>query len=648
MAILKKTIDDAAVAGQRVIVRVDFNVPLDKKTGVITDDKRIKAALPTIEHLVREGARVILVSHLGRPKGFDPAFSLKPAAERLSELLAKPVVLAADVIGDDAKAKVEAMRDGDVVMLENVRFHSEETKNDRAFAQALASFGDLYVNDAFGTAHRAHASTAGLANFLPAVSGYLIEKEIEVMAGALARPEKPFVAILGGAKVSDKIGVIENLLNKVDTLIIGGGMAYTFFAARGWPVGKSISEPDKIDLAKSLMEQAAEKGVNLLLPVDTVVTRDFAADAEYRTVPSDSIGDDEMGMDIGEKSIEIFVKAIDGAKMIVWNGPMGVFEFDNFANGTRRLAEAVAGSGGVSIIGGGDSAAAVERLGFADKVSHISTGGGASLELLEGRVLPGLDVLDDKDPRRLFVAGNWKMNNGLPAEAGTLISDLHGRLADADAKVVVAPPFTALPAALERTAYTNIAVAAQDGHFEDKGAYTGEVALSMIADLGIRYVILGHSERRAMFGDTDTVVEKKVNKALSLGLRPILCVGESLAEREAGQTTDVVGRQLAAALANVDAKKMHFVVIAYEPIWAIGTGKVATEAEAEEVCAFIRTYLTERYGEKTAAETKILYGGSVNAGNAKGLFATANIDGALVGGASLKAADFAAIAKGGQ
>ena len=644
----KRTIDDIDVRGKRVIVRVDFNVPLDQSTKEITDDKRIVAALPTIRHLIEGGAKVILVSHLGRPKGFEEKFSLAPVAKRLGELLEKEVVLAKDVIGDDAELQVSKLKDGDVLLLENVRYHSEETKNARDFAKKLASFADLYVNDAFGTAHRAHASTAGLANFLPAVSGYLIEKELQVMGGALADPESPFVAILGGAKVSDKIGVIENLLNKVDTLIVGGGMAYTFFAARGWSVGKSLCEHDKIELAKALMDKASEKGVNFLLPVDTVVTSEFAADAAFETVPSDSIGDDQMGMDIGEKTIRIFSDALKGAKTVVWNGPMGVFEFDNFANGTKKIAEAVASTGGVSIIGGGDSAAAIEKLGFADKVSHISTGGGASLELLEGRTLPGIDVLDDKDPRRLFVAGNWKMNKGLPAEAEKLAGELVSLLPEVDARVVIAPPFTAVPATLQKTAYTSLSVAAQDGHPEDKGAFTGEVSLRMLADLGLNYVILGHSERRAMFGDSDQVVKEKVNKALSLGLRPILCCGESLAEREAEKTMQIVRGQLEAALADVDEKQMHFVVVAYEPIWAIGTGKVASDEQAEEVCADIRQFLTERYGETVAAETKILYGGSVNKDNAKGLFAQPNIDGALVGGAALKAEDFSVIAKGGQ
>ncbi|MBO4604309.1 MAG: phosphoglycerate kinase, partial [Clostridiales bacterium] len=406
----KKNVEDLNVTGKKVIVRVDFNVPLDKD-GNITDDKRIKGALPTIKYLVDNNAKVILVSHLGRPKnGPEAKFSMKPAADRLAELIGKPVTLAADVIGEDAKAKAAALQDGEILMLENVRFHKEETKNDPKFAAELASMAELYVNDAFGTAHRAHASTAGLANFLPSASGYLIQKEIDFIGGALSDPKRPFVAILGGAKVSDKIGVITNLLDKADTIIIGGGMAYTFIGAKGGTVGNSLFEADKVELAKELMAKAEEKGVKLLLPEDTVVATEFAADAESKVVPSMEIPDGWEGLDIGPKTIETFSAAIKEAKTIIWNGPAGVFEFDKFAVGTEALAKAIAETDAISIIGGGDSAAAIEKLGYADKVSHISTGGGASLEYIEGKVLPGIDCLNDKKIDRTFAAGNWKMN----------------------------------------------------------------------------------------------------------------------------------------------------------------------------------------------------------------------------------------------
>ena len=394
-ALGKKTVEDINVAGKTCLVRCDFNVPV--KEGVITDDKRIREALKTIKYLKEQGAKVILCSHMGRPKGeFNMKYSLVPVQKRLEELLGCPVAMASDVIGEDAKAKAAALKDGEVMLLENLRFHKEEEKNAPEFAKELASMAEIYVNDAFGTAHRAHASTAGVADYLPAVCGYLIQKEIEIMGTALENPKRPFVAILGGAKVSDKIGVIENLIDKVDTLVIGGGMAYTFFKAKGYEVGKSICEDDKVELAKELMAKAEAKGVNFLLPVDTVVGDDFKEDCNFKTVDSKEIPADWQGLDIGEKSRELFNDAIVNAGTVVWNGPMGVFEMPEFAKGTKAVAKSVAESGAISIIGGGDSAAAVEQLGYADKMTHISTGGGASLEFLEGLELPGIAALNDK------------------------------------------------------------------------------------------------------------------------------------------------------------------------------------------------------------------------------------------------------------
>ncbi len=391
----KKTIEDIDVAGKRVLVRCDFNVPL--ADGNITDDKRIREALPTIKYLCENGARVILCSHMGRPKGeFNPEFSLSPVAKRLSTLLSKPVTLATDVIGEDAKGKAAALKNGDIMLIENVRFHKEEEKNDPAFSKELASLAEIFVNDAFGTAHRAHSSTTGVADYLPAVCGYLIQKEIKIMGGALSDPKRPFVAILGGAKVSDKIGVINNLIEKVDTLIIGGAMAYTFKKALGYTIGTSLCEEDKIELARSLVKKAEEKGVAFLLPVDNKVGDRYAPDCDSMFTDNGNIPDGYMGLDIGPKTQVLFSDAIKSAGTVIWNGPMGVSEWDNFACGTRAVATAVANSGAVSIIGGGDSAAAIEKLGFADKMTHISTGGGASLEFLEGLVLPSIACLLDK------------------------------------------------------------------------------------------------------------------------------------------------------------------------------------------------------------------------------------------------------------
>ncbi len=395
----KKSVEDINVMGKRVLVRCDFNVPMED--GRITDDNRIVGALPTIKYLLAHNARVILCSHMGRPKGeFNPKYTLAPVAKRLSELLGKDVALAADVVGPDAQAKATALKDGEVLLLENVRFHKEEEKNDPAFAKQLASLAEIYVNDAFGTAHRAHASTAGVADYLPAVCGYLIEKEISVMGGALNNPTRPFVAILGGAKVADKLKVIENLLTKVDTLIIGGGMAYTFLAAQGKGIGTSLYDAEKLDYCKDMLKKAEEKGVKLLLPVDTVVASAFPdpidAPVETEIVCSSAIPADKMGLDIGPKTRELFAEAAKTAKTVIWNGPMGVFENDALAKGTIAVAAALAESDATTIVGGGDSAAAVEKLGFADKITHISTGGGASLEFLEGLELPGIACLNDK------------------------------------------------------------------------------------------------------------------------------------------------------------------------------------------------------------------------------------------------------------
>ena len=393
----KKTIMDVDVAGKKILLRCDFNVPQDKATGAITSDKRIVAALPTIKYLLDQGAAVIACSHLGKPKGeWKEKLSLAPVAVRLSQLLGQEVIFAKDVVGDDAKAKAAALQGGQIMLLENLRFDPREEKNDPSFAKELADMAELYVSDAFGSVHRAHASTAGVAAFLPAVSGLLVAKELEIMGGALNDPKRPFVAVLGGAKVSDKIGVINNLLERADTIVIGGGMAYTFAKAQGGSIGKSLCENDKLDYALEMIEKAKKNGVKLLLPIDTVAVDNFSNDAKRMVVSTMAIPDDYEGMDIGPETTKLFCDAVKGAGTVVWNGPMGVFEFENFAAGTRAMAQALADSGAVTIVGGGDSAAAVEQMGFADKITHISTGGGASLEFLEGLELPGVACLLDK------------------------------------------------------------------------------------------------------------------------------------------------------------------------------------------------------------------------------------------------------------
>lgn len=396
----KNVITDLDVTSKRVIVRVDFNVPMSKsEVGKITDNARILAALPTINYLIENKAKVILLSHLGRPKGeAKKEFSLEPVAKELSRLLNKEVkFLQSDLVVDDnVKNKVLNLQDGEVALLENTRFRPEETKNIDNFSKELSSLGDIYINDAFGTSHRAHCSNVGLCKFLPSAVGFLVEKEISIMGKALSNPERPFVAILGGAKVSDKITVIENLIEKVDSIIIGGGMAFTFLKSLGYSVGKSLLEEDKIDLAKDLYEKAKSKNVNMLLPVDVVVSKEFSNDSDFKTVTIDSIEEDYMGLDIGYKTVELFSDEIKKAKTVVWNGPMGVFEMPNFAKGTFEIAKAIAETDSISIIGGGDSASAAEKSGYKDKITHISTGGGASLEFLEGKILPGIDAIDNK------------------------------------------------------------------------------------------------------------------------------------------------------------------------------------------------------------------------------------------------------------
>ena len=392
----KKTVKDIDLRGKKVFIRCDFNVPMDENQN-ITDNRRIVAALPTIKYLIEQNCKIILASHLGRPKGeFKPEFSLAPVAKELSRLLGQEVLMAKDVIGESAKTLAANLQEGQVMLLENVRFHREETDNDPEFAKELASMAEVFVNDACGTAHRAHASTEGISHYLPSVSGFLIEKELKFLGDALNNPERPFVAILGGAKVSDKIGVIDSLLEKVDTLMIGGGMAYTFFKAQGYEVGNSLCEPDKCDLALSLMNKAKEKGVKFLLPVDTKIGKEFKPDTESKTVAWTEIPEGWEGFDIGEKTIEMFKDELKSAKTVVWNGPLGLFEFDQFAIGTNAIAHALAELDATTIIGGGDSAAAVEKAGLADKMTHISTGGGASLEFLEGKKLPGIECLQDK------------------------------------------------------------------------------------------------------------------------------------------------------------------------------------------------------------------------------------------------------------
>lgn len=637
----KKTVRDLDVAGKKVLVRVDFNVPLNDK-GEITDDTRITASLPTIQYLLEQKAAVILMAHLGRPKGqVKPELSLAPVAKHLGKLLGKKILFAPDCVGEAAQAAASKLKPGHILLLENLRFHKEEEKNDMEFAEKLASLADLYVNDGFGVSHRAHASVEGVTHFLPAAAGFLLEKEIQYVGQAVTNPLHPFVAIIGGAKVSDKIGVISNLLDKVDTLLIGGGMANTFLAAQGYKMGKSLVEEDKLDLAKELLAKAKKNKVNMLLPTDLVMAVAFAPDAEHVTEKVKNLNQAYMALDIGAETSKAYAEALADAKMIVWNGPMGVFEMDAFCKGTEAVAKAVAKSRATSIVGGGDSVAAIEKLGLAKRITHISTGGGASLEYLEGKVLPGVAALDDL--RRKMIAGNWKMHKTV-SEAVELAEDIVMETNGTLNEVVIFPPFTALETVADAIDGKHVGYGAQDLHWEDKGAFTGAVSGAMIADICAEYVLVGHSERRTIFGENEKIVASKIIAAYRNGLKPMLCVGENLAEREAGKTARKINMQLKSALRVISAEDAENLVVAYEPIWAIGSGKAATPEDALEVCTLIREKIGKIFTPDIARKVRILYGGSVNEKNAAS-FNLSGIDGVLVGGASLKADTFAAIVR---
>ena len=633
------TVKDADLKGKRVLIRVDFNVPV--KNGVVTDATRIKAALPTINYILDGGASLVVMSHYGRPKGQkNMDFSMAPIRAEFEKLLGKPVKLAPDVIGEEVEKEVKALKPGEVLLLENVRFYPDEEKNGEEFAKTLASYGDLYVNDAFGTAHRAHASTEGVSHFLPAYAGFLIEKEVKFMAPLLENPEHPFVAVIGGSKVSSKISVLESLVKTCDTIVIGGGMAYTFLKVLGHSVGTSLVEDDYQETAKAFLAAAEKKGVKVILPVDHVCADKFDENATPVAVDSVDIPEGLMGLDIGPKTVALIVSEMKSAKNVVWNGPMGVFEFSAFAKGTEAVAKALAESDAISVVGGGDSVAAINKFGLASQISHVSTGGGASLEFLEGKVLPGIKALE-KQGRRPYIAGNWKMNL-VPSEAKKYAAELAAAYKEsgADCKCMIACPFVDLPGVVEAVKGSDIIVAAENMADHKSGAYTGEVSPLMLQDLGVNTVILGHSERRQYYGENNEVVNGKVLLALECGMDVDLCVGETLEEREGGKLEEVLTAQLEVGLKGVKPEEMAKITIAYEPVWAIGTGKTATPEDADNAHAFIRETVARLYSKDIAEKLIIQYGGSVKAENVKALMAKENIDGALVGGASLSVDKF--------
>jgi triosephosphate isomerase len=665
-----KTVKTVDLKGKRIIMRVDFNVPM--KDGVVQDDTRIVAAIPTIKYIIAQGARTItLMSHLGDPskdaekakakaekdgKSFDLDKYIKgkhrmaPVADYLQKKLGKiaPVVFAGEDGCFNKKAFIDGQKPGTVIMLENTRFHKEETAKDAKdrdrLAKALAEYGDIFVNDAFGTAHRDHASTASIAKFIPvSVAGFLMEKEVNYLEPIVTNPAKPLIAIIGGAKVSSKIAVLESLLKNAAALVIGGGMAYTFLKAQGKKIGKSLVEDDQIDTAKKILEAAKKAGVEIVLPLDHIGAEKFDAASKPVAVAAVNIPDKLLGMDVGPKTIAKYKQVISKAKTIVWNGPVGVFEFDAFATGTEAIAKLVADStakGVITVVGGGDSVAAVNKFKLASKMSHVSTGGGASLELLEGRKLPGIEVTRGRD---YFIAGNWKMHM-TRAEAAALAKALVKSLKNGKHKYLAAPSFTALETVGGILKGSNILLGAQNCAAEEQGAHTGEVSVLQLKDLGVDAIILGHSERRHTYKEDDALINKKVNLALKHGFEVILCVGETLEEREKGKVEAVCKGQTEKGLKDVTPEELAKVTIAYEPVWAIGTGKTATPDDAQAVHKFVRGVVEKLYGSQAARQIVIQYGGSVKPENAAQLMAMEDIDGALVGGASLKAETFTPIA----
>ncbi len=635
------SVKDVSVAGRRVLVRVDFNVPLTESDAV-ADDSRIRAALPTIRFLSESGAKTILVSHLGRPGGRPvPDLSLRPVVRRLSQLLDTEIPLLEDVTGRRVKRAVDGMEPGDIVFLENVRFHPGETENDPRLARDLATLADIYVNDAFGTAHRMHASTYGVAEYLPGVIGLLMEREIETLSHLREGPESPYVAVLGGAKISDKLTVCRELLNKVDALILGGGLANNFLLCLGYSVGNSLVEPEMIPEVRSVIAEAASKDVDLLMPIDVVVTEVISPGAKTKVVSSSEVPRDWSIVDIGPRTAARYVEKLREARTVFWNGPMGIFEISEFSEGTKRIAESIARLAGArTVVGGGESVEAIARLRLADSIDFVSTAGGAALSFLAGRQLPSLQVLQRPEgERRVWIGGNWKMNTRRD-EARQLARDIVAGYDGGSTDIVLFPPHPFVESVGEQLAQTAVGLGGQDSHWEDTGAFTGGVSALMLRSIGARTVLVGHSECREHFGDDDDRVHGKLAATLEAGMSAVLCVGETLIEREEGDHLETVTRQLEVALKDVPRNSSRKLVVAYEPVWAIGTGRPALPRDIDAMTSHIRAELRRLMGPGAAARIRVVYGGSVTPGNIRELMDLPEVDGALVGGASLRADSF--------
>lgn len=637
------SIRDLKTGGKRIFLRADLNVPIED--GRVLDDTRIRSVLRTIRHLIEQGSPIVLASHLGRPKGkMDPRYSMKPVAEKLREMLSETRILFAhDCVGKRVEAMAAGLAPGEILVLENLRFHPEEEANDPKFSKQLAALGDIYVNDAFGTSHREHASMVGIPEIMGGgYVGFLVEQELRVFGELVRHPRKPYTVILGGVKVSDKVALIEHVLPKLDNLIVGGAMAFTFYRAMGLETGKSIVEEDRIQTAKDIIIAAEERGVNLLLPLDIVCAPSAEEGKNAKVFRFDELPGDMAGFDIGPETVGLFQKTMMDSKTIVWNGPMGLFEVPPFDVGTRKLAAFMADAtsyGAAAVVGGGDSMRAVREAGVADQITHVSTGGGASLKLLQGEELPALEHLKI-DGVKPIIGANWKMNGTyeMGMDYLTAIDECNINYFGAD--VVLFAPFTLLRSFATLADKAGVDLGAQDIFWEESGAFTGEISAGMLKEAGCTWFLAGHSERRHILGETDEIVRSKLEAGLKSEMSGILCVGELLEEREEGRTEEVVRGQIEFALKNLDTATPFNLVIAYEPVWAIGTGRTATAEEAQRVHNLIRQWVAEVKGEDFARDIRIIYGGSVKPENAREIMTGPDVNGALVGGASLKADSF--------
>lgn len=627
---LLKDLNKEDLDGKCIIIRVGMDVPIEN--GKITDDTRVKAALDSINHCTDNGAKVILLNHIGRPENENDKVKLsnKIISEKLSELLDKNVMFSNL---SEAEEKIKLMDNADILVLENVRFDKFEIENNNTFAKSLATFGELYVNDAFSVSHRKQASVHQIMKHIPSYAGILLEKEIEYMNKLVKSKEHPFVVILGGKKITDKIPVIENLIGVADYILIGGAMAYTFLKAKEEDVQNSIVDNESLGIAKNILEKAEASNTKIILPVDSVYN------------------DEKAGCDIGPETLENFKEILKDAKLIFWNGPLGISEDTNFAKGTEFIAKMISDSTATTVIGGGETLAAIKKMGLVDVYTHVSTGGGASMEFISGKNLPGIAALEGvfetdetSAKRRIMIAGNWKMNKTIDESikfADKFNKNIKNLNSNAD--VLVCGPYTCLHSLIEMFKDSSVMVGAENMHWEDSGAFTGEISGQMLKDIGCTHVILGHSERRQYFNELNKTVNQKIKAALKNDLTPVVCVGETLTQREDDKTKDVIENQIERCLVDITADDMKKLIIAYEPIWAIGTGQTATPEQAQRVHAYIRSLIKDKYGAEIASGVRILYGGSMKPENAAELTAQIDVDGGLVGGAALDPDSFAKI-----